>query len=130
MRLVPALGVLVLAACATAPAEPPARTGLRAPGEPAEVALERLEQECPDYWERSSPQQRSNLVNRVIAPNYPECVIRFSLGEPQARREVPNVSGSEWWYYDRDPGYLQLTLEEGHLTSWRRCETCRRWYEN
>jgi hypothetical protein len=66
MRLVPALGVLVLAACATAP--PP--EGLRAPGEPAEMALERLEQECPDYWQQSSPEQRSNLVNRVIAPDY------------------------------------------------------------
>jgi hypothetical protein len=67
MRLVLALGVLVLAACATAP--PP--EGLRAPGEPAEMALERLEQECPDYWQQSSPEQRSNLVNRVIAPDYP-----------------------------------------------------------
>ena len=126
MRLVPALGVLVLAACATAP--PP--EGLRAPGEPAELALERLKQQCPDYWKQSSPQQRSNLVHRVIAPDYPECVIVFSLGDPQARREVPNDSGSEWWYYDRDPGYLQLTLEEGRLTSWKRCESCRRWYEN
>jgi hypothetical protein len=44
MRLVPALGVLILVACATAP--PP--NGLRAPGEPAEVALERLEQENND----------------------------------------------------------------------------------
>jgi hypothetical protein len=125
MRIL-ALGVLVLAACGTAP-QP---EGLRAPGEPSELALERLEQECPDYYERSSPEQRSNLVNRVIAPDYPECVVRFALGDPQARREVPNGSGSEWWYYDREPGYLQITMEEGRLTSWKRCETCRRWYEN
>ncbi len=57
-------------------------------------------------------------------------MIRFALGEPQARRPVPNASGAEWWYYDRDPGYLQLTLEQGRLTSWNRCESCRRWYDN
>ena len=27
-------------------------------------------------------------------------------------------------------GRIELTLEEGRLTSWKRCETCRRWYEN
>jgi hypothetical protein len=80
MRLVPALGVLILVGCATAP--PPA--GLRAPGEPAELALQRLEQECPEYWKQTSPEQRENLVNRVIAPDYPECVIRFSLATRSA----------------------------------------------
>lgn len=126
MRGVHALALLSFVACASAP--PP--QGLRAPGEPIELALDRLETQCPDYWERTTPEQRENLVHRVIAPDYPECVIRLALGEPRARRPVPNTSGAEWWYYDRDPGYLQLTLERGRLTSWNRCESCRRWYEN
>ncbi|MEN8184745.1 MAG: hypothetical protein ABFS46_19665, partial [Myxococcota bacterium] len=69
-------------------------------------------------------------VNRVLGSSWPECVLRFRLGEPQARRLVPDESGAEWWYYDADPGYLQVTVEGGILRSWTRCESCKRWYEN
>ena len=104
--------------------------GSTAPTESRESALERLRQSCPDYYAASTPEQRMHVVNRVIASSYPECVVLFSLGEPQARRLVPDDSGAEWWYYDRDPGYLQLTVEGGLLRSWTRCGSCKRWYEN
>ena len=94
-----------------------------------EQALERLRQDCPDYVREASPEQLTHLLGRVILPGYPECVLVHVLGEPRARRPVPRLPGVEWWFYDRDPGYLQLTVEDGRLASWSRCDGCPRFYE-
>ena len=91
-------------------------------------ALDELRQSCPDYYERTTEEQRSNLLDRVIVAGYPECVVVFMLGEPRARRPVADVPGTEQWYYDRNPGYLEVTMTDGVLASWSRCESCGRWY--
>jgi hypothetical protein len=90
--------------------------------------LEALRRDCPAYYANSTPVQRSNVVNRVVVPGYPECVIRHVLGEPQGRKQIPDLPDSEWWFYDRDPGYLQVTIANGQLASWSRCSGCKRWY--
>ena len=56
------------------------------------------------------------------------CVVLHMLGEPRARRPVADLPGTEHWYYDREPGYLEVTLTDGVVSSWTRCESCGRWY--
>jgi hypothetical protein len=91
-------------------------------------ALEELRQSCPDYYGRTTADQRANLLDRVIVAGYPECAVIFMLGEPRARRPVADLPGTEQWYYDRDPGYLEVTMKDGTIASWSRCTSCGRWY--
>jgi hypothetical protein len=91
-------------------------------------ALEEFRLACPDYYDKTTEKQRANLLDRVIVAGYPECAVVFMLGEPRARRPVMDLPGAEQWYYDRDPGYLEVTMKDGTIASWSRCSSCRRWY--
>ena len=94
------------------------------------ASLEKLQADCPEYYASSTEHQRTNVVNKVVVPNYPECVVRHLLGEPAARKPDAADPGSELWFYDRDPGYLQLTIANGRLSTWSRCGPCKRWYKD
>jgi hypothetical protein len=122
MRTSWAAVLVVLAACAGSSTQ-----GVRTEGA-SPAALEELRRQCPDYYARTTPEQHANLLNRVIVSGYTECVVVHMLGEPRARRPVADLPGTEQWYYDRDPGYLEVTLEDGVVRSWTRCESCGRWY--